>query len=101
MNKGNFANLGFGFGSMPNYKPIAAILTLPLNSQKLSSSGYKRIIFNRFGTEYFTPMTSPPKTKPKKPSEPKAMKISQDQETRRIRSDAKAAFVFGPKHQQP
>ena len=34
MNKGNFAILGFGFGSMPNYKPIAAILTLPLNSQK-------------------------------------------------------------------
>jgi len=34
MNKGNFAILGFGFGSMPHYKPIAAILTLPLNSQK-------------------------------------------------------------------
>jgi len=34
MNKGNFAILGFGFGSMPDYKPIAAILTLPLNSQK-------------------------------------------------------------------
>ena len=34
MNKSNFAILGFGFGSMLNYKPIAAILTLRLNSQK-------------------------------------------------------------------